>query len=410
MVANVRAAVALEEGVDFQTMQAICAQEGMDIAGFVPAKVQTIGDLAQTMDPIVVACRTSSADVLEFIRAATQQRPDRPVIVYYDGVANGFTRHAFAAGADDLVSMSSQLPGVGAQIVFALEKAAARRGGDPTHPRVGDHITVLGPKGGTGKTLVSCNLSVALAKAGARCVLVDLDLQFGDIGLALGLDPERTSYELATAAGSLDQDKVQDFLTTHESGLQVLMAPRRPDQAAAVSVDFLTELFPILRSMADFVVVDTAPSFGPEVIASIDASSELCVVAMLDALSLKNTRLALETLELMGRDPAHTRVVLNRADSKVGVNVADAEHLLGRTPDAMVPSSASISRSVNEAVPIVQGANGEARKAFELLGRAYRPDTAFPSAAAAPAAPASQGDVAKRQRRFVRPQRVKAEA
>lgn len=380
MLATVRAAVALEEGVDVQTMQAFLAEEpSLAIVGFVPASVSTLQDLEGTSDPIIVACRTASADVLEFVRGAAEQRPDRPVVVYYDGIANGFTRHVFAAGADDLVSMSSKLPGASAQVLFALEKAAARRGEDPSRPRTGEQVTVLGPKGGTGKTLVSCNLAVALAQSGASTILVDLDLQFGDIGLSLGLQPERTSFELATAAGSLDQDKVTDFLTDHPSGLKVLMAPRRPDQAAAVTVEFLEELFPILRQMAEFVVIDTAPSFGPEVIASIDASSELCVVATLDALSLKNTRLALETLELMGREPDHTKVVLNRADSKVGVLVADAQRLLGVTPEALVPSSGAISRSVNEAQPIVLGgANADARKAFEQLARGYRPVLEFP--------------------------------
>uniref|UniRef100_UPI00356B1190 AAA family ATPase n=1 Tax=Paraconexibacter sp. TaxID=2949640 RepID=UPI00356B1190 len=325
----------------------------------------------------------------------------RTHVVFFDGVANGFTRHAFAAGADDLVSADAMQPGSAAQVVFALEKAAARRGGESRDSSVGELITVLGPKGGTGKTLVSCNLTVALARAGASVILVDLDLQFGDVGLALGLDPERTSHELATSGGSLDQDKVADFLTRHSSGARVLLAPRRPDHGAAVSVGFLTQLLPILRTMADFVIIDTAPSFGPEVIAAIDASSEICLVAMLDALSLKNTRLALETLDLMGRDPQHTRVVLNRSDSKVGVNVADAGVLLDRTPDALIPSSGSISRSVNEAMPIVLGsANVEAREAFEQLARQYRPQLDVPDLKGA------RGP--KKLGRFVRPGRSKA--
>lgn len=381
MVSTVRAAIALDEGVDFATIQSICADEpALDVAGFVPATESTLADLADTDDAIVVATRASSPGVLAFVRGAIAQRPERPVVVYYDGMANGFTRSVLEAGADDLVSASSQLPGVGSQIVLALEKAALRRGVTAGGPRTGDMITVLGPKGGTGKTLVSCNLAVALASQGARTILVDLDLQFGDIGLALGLEPERTSYELAMSAGSLDPEKVEDFLLEHPSGLKVLMAPRRPDQASAVTVEFLAELFPVLRTMADFVLVDTAPSFGPEVITSIDASSELCVIATLDALSLKNTRLALETLEMMGCDAAHTKVVLNRADSKVGVNVADAERLLGRTPESMVPSSREISRSVNEAMPIVLGqGNAEARKAFEQLAREFRPVSSLPS-------------------------------
>src|SRR5205085_7568672 len=108
-------------------------------------------------------------------------------------------------------------------------------------------------------------------------------------------------------------------------------APTRPDQAAAVTVDFLRDAFQHLRSMADYVVVDTPPGFTPEVIAAIDSSSHVCLVGMLDSLSLKNTKLGLETLELMGYDPERIALVLNRADSRVGISHDDVDAVIGRT-------------------------------------------------------------------------------
>ncbi len=96
-------------------------------------------------------------------------------------------------------------------------------------------ITVLGPKGGTGKTVTSSNLAVALALEDRSSVLVDLDLQFGDVGLALGLEPTKTIYDLATSGGTLDGDKVESFLAHHPSGARALLAPLRPDQAAAIT-------------------------------------------------------------------------------------------------------------------------------------------------------------------------------
>jgi pilus assembly protein CpaE len=177
---------------------------------------------------------------------------------------------------------------------------------------------------------------------------------------------------LATAGGSLDAEKVEDFLSEHVSGIRALLAPSRPDHAGAVTVDFVRELFDTLREMAEFVVVDTPPGFTPEVIAAIDRSSEICVVAMLDALSLKNTKLALETLELMEYDPGSIKVVLNRADSRVGVTPEDVKTLLGRAPDIRVPSHRDITRSVNEAMPIVlSGGHTDARRAFQALGASY---------------------------------------
>src|SRR5207248_11796343 len=113
------------------------------------------------------------------------------------------------------------------------------------------------------------------------------------------------------------------YLIRHESGLDVLLAPTRPDQASAVTVDFLRDVFSTLRAMSDYVIVDTPPGFTPEVIAAIDSSSDVCMIGMLDSLSLKNTKLGLDTLELMGFDPTHIALVLNRADTRVGITRED---------------------------------------------------------------------------------------
>jgi pilus assembly protein CpaE len=360
----IRTTVALGEAIDRAAVETACAEQPtIALEAFVDARPESLAGLGPSSgEALVVACHGEMPEVLGFIRGAVEQRPGRPVVVLYDGTANGFVREAIDAGADDLIDTRLGLGAdVGPQLAFALEKALVRRaGGGPggADQRRGQMITVLGPKGGTGKTLTSCNLGVALAGEGHRVVLLDLDLQFGDVGLSLGLDPERTIY----------------FLVTQDSGLRVLLAPRRPDQAGAVRIEFLRELFEALRPMTDFIVVDTPPSFSPEVIAAIDFSESLCVVAMLDALSLKNTRLALETLDLMRIPPEAIRVVLNRADTRVGVSTEDAEHLLGRRPDVLVPSSRDITRSVNEASPIVASAgNNEARGAFLALASAFAP-------------------------------------
>ena len=272
-------------------------------------------EIQQGADLVIVGCSQSHAQALDVISAATAQRADRPVVVLYHGTPNGFLEQAFEAGADDLIA----LPQSAGQLGFALEKALARRRGAGASADEGAMITVLGPKGGTGKTVTSSNLAVALALAGKSAVLVDLDLQFGDVGLALGLEPKRTIYDLATSGGSLDADKIDGFLAEHPSGARALLAPLRPDQAAAVGTSFLREVFEILRSRYEFVIADTPPAFTPEVIAAVDASSQLCMVGMLDALSLKDTKIGLETLEQMGYDPTTVTLVLNRADSSVGI-------------------------------------------------------------------------------------------
>lgn len=324
-------------------------------------------EIDQHADLVIVGCAAAHVQALHVISAASAQRAERPVVVLYQGSPNGFLEQAFEAGADDLVA----LPQAAGQLGFALEKALARRRG-ATAPSRGAMISVLGPKGGTGKTVTSSNLAVALAQAGKSSVLVDLDLQFGDVGLALGLEPSRTIYDLATSGGSLDGDKIDGFLARHESGARALLAPLRPDQAAAIGTSLLREVFELLRSRYDYVLVDTPPAFTPEVIAAIDASSQLLMVGMLDALSLKDTKIGLETLAEMGYDPRAITLVLNRADSSVGITHEDVEQLLGRAPDVLVGSDRAIPRALTSGQPIVVAEpKSKAARSYALLAERY---------------------------------------
>ena len=364
MTAAMKILVAYEDGIDAGAIQA-ALPVGVPVRS-VPlreAGERTFRDLQASADLVVVACASSSDPAVRAIEGAVRERPGRPVVVLYAGTPNGFMERAFEAGAEDLI-MLPQAPG---QLRFALEKAVARRRG-ATSVTAAPMITVLGPKGGTGKTLTSSNLAVALAIAGSSPVVVDLDLQFGDVGLALGLPPERTIYDLCTSAGSLDGEKLDDFLSVHPSGARALLAPLRPDQAAAVTPEFLKEVYALLRERYDTVIVDTPPAFTPEVITTIDTSSHLLMVGMLDALSLKNTKIGFETLAQMGYQSQDITLVLNRADSNVGITDADIERLLGRRPDVLIPSDRAIPRALTGGEPIVvaEPKSGAARAFMEL--------------------------------------------
>ena len=371
--------VALDASVDEHVVRGLLAEvPGLEVSGFHASLDRGWAALDESApDAVVLACDGESDNVLWFLREAARKHPDRPVVVLCHGTPNGLVRHAFEAGAEDLVMLPAGLADQGAtagQLGFAVEKAVARRRGGAAAgaDALGSLICVLGPKGGIGKTLTSANLAVALAELRKRVVVVDLDLQFGDVGLSLGLTPQRTIYDLVKSGGSLDAEKLEAFLTTHESGARVLMAPVRPDQAGAVTVEFLQEVYALLRSSHDFVVVDTPPGFMPEVIASIDASTHVCIVGTLDSLSLKNTKLGLETLELMGYESERISMVLNRADSKVGVTQDDVTAIIGRSADILVPSHRDIARSVNEGKPVVQARpRSDVARAFRTLADHY---------------------------------------
>jgi pilus assembly protein CpaE len=350
----VKALLTIEPGVDAeQVKESLPDDPDFNVVAVATDPDDTLRWLGESaVDVLLVACAGYSDRALVLLDSVARHSPDLHVMVLGHGSPNGFLRRAFEAGADDIV----MLPASRDQVRFEIQKLIARKQGAEAIAAPNDDsrlVCVLGPKGGTGKTLTATNLAVALAQRGQRVCLVDLDLQFGDVALCLGLPPERTVYDLAQSPGALDYDKLDAFLAMHSSGVRTLIAPRRPDQASAVGAELLREVYAIVRSSFDWVVVDTPPGFTAEVITSIDSSTDVVMVGMLDSLSLKNTKLGLETLELMKYDPDRIYLLLNRAHSRVGISQSDVEAVLGRTPDVFIPSDREIPRTVNEGIPIV---------------------------------------------------------
>ena len=200
-------------------------------------------------------------------------------------------------------------------------------------------MTVFSPKGGTGKTVTATNLGTSLAKHwGKRALLLDLDLQFGDAAIMLGIEPEKTIYDLVTAPGELDSEKLAGYTTTHASGLDVLPAPLRPEDAELVTEAKLARLLEVARESYDVIVVDTSPFFHGPMLATLDRTDELLLLCGLDVPTLKNVRLSLQTLELLSFPPDRIKLVLNRANSKVGMKPKEVEAALEREIDFQIPS------------------------------------------------------------------------
>jgi pilus assembly protein CpaE len=367
----IKALVSLDDGIEEAAVRAAVPQDpSIQIVGFLRGVEESWSALQDAAtDLLIIACSGYSERALSLIGGAAREHPDVPIVVLSQSSPDGFLSRLFEVGADDVV----RLPESPERVRFALQKVVARRRvAVASETGQGSMICVLGPKGGTGKTVTTSNLAAALAGTGKRVAVIDLDLQFGDVALCMGVRPETTIYDLAVSPGSLDADKLDAYLVPHESGARVLVAPTRPDQAVAITVEFLREVYSILRETNDFVVVDTSPGFSPEVIAAIDASSDICMLSMLDTLSLKNTRLGLETLDLMGYDADRTVLVLNRADSRVGISDDDVMRIVGRKPEVRVPSDVAVTRSVNDGTPIVLSrAKSEAAHSFQRLAEVF---------------------------------------
>jgi pilus assembly protein CpaE len=213
---------------------------------------------------------------------------------------------------------------------------------------------VFCPKGGTGKTVTATNLATALAKYHSkRTLLLDLDLQFGDAAIMLGIEPDKTIQDLVTAPGELDPEKLAGYTTRHASGLDVLPAPVRPEDAELVTEQKLTRLLEVAKQSYDVIVVDTSPFFHGPMLATLDRTDELLLLCGLDVPTIKNVRLSIQTLELLSFPPDRIKVVLNRANSNVGMKRTEVEAALETKVRFEIPSDRAVPLAVNRGNPAV---------------------------------------------------------
>jgi pilus assembly protein CpaE len=303
----------------------------------------------------------SDRDALALAGALQQGTPDVLVLLIRRQESGELIRQALRVGIKDVLSSASDENAVRGAAGRALEIARTLRGrlgngGAPTDPGEGRSpgriVTVFSSKGGCGKTFLSTNLAVALSRNGAEVALVDLDLHFGDVAIMLHLFPSHTIYDAAQSPG-LDALTLKSFLTRHDSGIWTLVAPTEPTIADTINPGTIASILKLLRSAFDYVVIDTPPAFSEPVLSAFDESDWLIMLATLDVPSIKNLRLTLQTMELLHFPKGRIRVVVNRADSKVGLRMHDVEKLLSSPVDTTIPSSRSVPLSVNKGSPIM---------------------------------------------------------
>ena len=330
---------------------AVAEQPEIEVVGESEHVAQAVGALAGGhLDCIVHATKETTFPATEI--AAIREHTRAPIVL----VASGGQAGAMLEQAlDNDVADVLLLPQLTHNVVFTLRKAAhVRSQVQAATGQSGRVVTVFSPKGGTGKTVLSTNLAVALAKQyGKRTLLLDLDLQFGDAAIALGMEPAKTIYDLVVAPGELDSEKVAGYVTRHPCGLDVLPAPLRPEDAELVVESRVTTLLEVVRFAYDVVVVDTSPFFHGPMLATLDRTDELLVLCGLDVPTLKNVRLALQTLELLSYPGSKIRYVMNRANSQVGLKPRDVEAALKVKISFELPSDRTVPLSVNRGEPAV---------------------------------------------------------
>ncbi len=301
------------------------------------------------LDCVVHATRAASFPGLE--TALIREHTRAPIILVASGAeAGAMLEEALEQDVADVLL----LPQLTHNVVFSLRKAAHVRRQLQTATHRGRVITVFSPKGGTGKTVVATNLAARLAKQeGKRTLLLDLDLQFGDAAIMLGLEPAKTIYDLVVAPGELDSEKLAGYVTRHPCGLDVLAAPLRPEDAELVVETKVTALLDVARGSYDAIVVDTSPFFHGAVLATLDRTDELLVLCGLDVPTLKNVRLALQTLELLSFPSSRITYIMNRSSANVGLKTREVEEGLKVKVGHELPTDRTVQLCVNRGEPAV---------------------------------------------------------
>lgn len=242
-------------------------------------------------------------------------------------------------------------------------------------------VTVFSTKGGVGKSLVAVNVASSLATKGCRTCVVDLDVHAGDVALMLGLTPQHTLADLDLIHGTLDEGALRSLVTPHSENLDVLAAPVQVD--SQLRPEAVAAVLDVLCGMYDAVVVDTSGSFDDPAVQALDRCDVAVLVGTVDVLSLKSLKLTVGTLDLLGLPRDRWRLVLNRADDRIGLSARDFEETLALPPTASIPSSRDVMASVNRGEPVVRIAprDGAAKALDRLATTLWKGNTLAPAAA-----------------------------
>ncbi|HVV36938.1 MAG TPA: AAA family ATPase [Acidimicrobiales bacterium] len=278
-------------------------------------------------------------------------------------------RDIVRAGAVDMLQLPSDDSLIVASVNRAIELAernvamAAKATAEPAPAtadaparRLGTVVTLASATGGCGKTFLATNLGYLLSRVpGHRVCIVDLDLQFGEVSTALHLRPKYTICDaLAREADTGDlKDCIEDYVVRHESGVAVLAAPRDPSEADRIEPPDVTKVLTAVRENFDTVIVDTPPYLSEVVLAAFDQSSSLYAVATLDLPSVRNMGVFLSTLERLKIPADNVRLILNKAERDVGIDVDQVKKLFPQGFSAVLPYAKEVSKSINLGLPVV---------------------------------------------------------
>jgi pilus assembly protein CpaE len=307
---------------------------------------------------------------LDSVRQLRHQDPSLISLIVAPEVTANLLRAAMRAGVSDVIEAPLSEEKIEAAINQFSSDVMARPvtpSGGPVDTSRGQIVTVMSAKGGSGKTVTATNLAMLLARQSDTSVcLVDADLQFGDVCLVLQLEPKFTVVNAAAELHRLDSQLIASILTEHPSGLKVLAAPLEPAFADDITTAGLLQILDLLSTMFDWVVVDTASLLDELLLSLLEKSDQIAMVVDMDLPSVKNAKLALETLRLLKFPTGKVKLILNRSNARARLDDREIEGALKAQIQARIPSEGIVAASVNEGRPVVESSpKSKVSKGFE---------------------------------------------
>jgi pilus assembly protein CpaE len=312
---------------------------------------------SETVAVVALSAAVKDPDTLGMAEFVARNSPATAVVVVRDRAPDGLMPLAMRAGVRDVVDLSRGSTELGDALQRAvswsmtIRRAPTDVSAEPT--KRGAIISVFSSKGGAGKTFLAANLAVALSQRSSDGVaLVDLNLQMGDVFTHLGKSSAKGLEDLMSEGDNPDRQTMLSAGTDLGNGLFAYGAREDPG-AENVSSAAIGKVLRGMRGHFEYVVVDTGGGYSDHVLATLDLSDVIYLIATLDVVSIRHLLVALDTLLSLGLPRDRFRFVLNRADSKVGLEVGEVERVTKLKVDAQIPSSRLVPTALNRGRPVV---------------------------------------------------------
>lgn len=305
---------------------------------------------------LLMSANSEGEEIYNFCRQFSITYPFVSIVVF-SREEEVDVRKAIRSGAYDVVAYQETKQQLKDTLLEA-ESFAGTETGTKTPKKTAKVITICSTKGGVGKTTFSVNLACAIGKTSKKVLVIDLDLQFGDVSMFFDRKPKRTIYEWTKQDGENTFEKLKPFIVPINDHVEIIPAPSRPEFSEAITEEHINRLITKVKPYYDVVIVDTAPFMEEKILTALEQTDEIFVVTILDLPTLKNTKVFLDTLHSISLK-GKVRVVVSRVSKRSAISIKKAEEALGIPIFLSIPDEAKVvSASVNEGSPFIYSSPG----------------------------------------------------